>query len=179
MSGQRGFGQKCISSLSRVSYRRDDLCRFQVPEPLFRSGDLTHIQPGFHCDDAKGCVYMVTDPDIAAVGKLSPPVQHSFPNSSCKNQNRRTFNGPVLLSEPPRDLHKLQTHFDPTYNGVDKSNRRLTKPSPPDRQVQAEGDLCWTMGTFQLSDVLLIPVLALDRLFPQLIGVNHSCSEQS
>ena len=122
---------------------------------------------------------MVINPDVAAVGKLFPPVQNSFPNSSCKNQNRRTFNGPVLLSELSRDLDKLQTHFDPTYNGVDKSNRRLTKPSPPDRQVQAEGHLCWTMGTFQLSDVLLIPVLALDRLFPQLIGVNHSCSEQS
>ena len=108
MSGQRGFGRKCISSLSRVSYRRDDLCRFQVPEPLFRSGDLTHIQPGFLCDDPIGCVYMVTDPDIAAVGKLSPPVQNSFPNSSCKNQNRSTFNGPVLLSERSRDLDKLR-----------------------------------------------------------------------
>ena len=79
MSGQRGFGQKSISSLSRISYRRDDLCRFQVPEPLFRSRDLTHIQPGFHCDNPKGCVYMVTDPDIAAVGKLSPPFKTPSP----------------------------------------------------------------------------------------------------
>ena len=170
--------------VSRLSIPRIDAMTgvvLQVLEPLFQFKNLTHVRLGFHCDDPKGCMYMMTNPDAAAVGKALPHIQKLFLGPACKIPNRGvTFKGLASLSEHCRDLEKLQTHFDLTYNNVDELNRRLTEAVAPGTSECKLKEICvGRQGYSSAPDAPLILVLTLDRMFPQLKRVNHSYSEQS
>ena len=122
---------------------------------------------------------MVTNPDVAAVGKPPPLVQNPFPDTSYKNQNRSAFEGPAQSSELSRDLDKFQTHFDPTYNEMDGLNRRLAKAVAPRPASGSRRRLVLDNGDITAPQCSTHPGPPLDRLFSQLEGVNHSYSGQS
>ena len=153
----------------------------QVLEPLFQFKNLTNVRLGFRCDDPKGCMYMMTDPDAAAIGKALPNLQKLFLGPACKIPNRGvTFKGLASLSEHCRDLEKLQTHFDLTYNNVDELNQRLTEAVAPGTSECKLKEICvGRQGYSSSPDAPLTLVLTLDRMFPQLKRINHSYSEQS
>ena len=170
--------------VSRLSIPRIDAMTgvvLQVLEPLFQFKNLTHVRLGFHCDDPKGCMYMMTDPDAAAIGKALPKIQKLFLGPACKIPNRGvTFKGLTSLSEHCRDLEKLQTHFDLTYSNADELNQRLTEAVAPGTSECKLEEICvGRQGYSNSPDAPLILVLTLDRMFPQLKRINHSYSEQS
>ncbi|KAF9645193.1 hypothetical protein BDM02DRAFT_3189923 [Thelephora ganbajun] len=170
--------------VSRLSIPRIDAMTgvvLQVLEPLFQFKNLTNVRLGFHCDDPKGCMYMMTDPDAAAIGKALPNLQKLFLGPACKIPNRGvTFKGLASLSEHCRDLEKLQTHFDLTYNNVDELNQRLTEAVAPGTSECKLKEICvGRQGYSSSPDAPLTLALTLDRMFPQLKRVNHSYSEQS
>ena len=170
--------------VSRLSIPRIDAMTgvvLQVLEPLFQFKNLTNVRLGFHCDDPKGCMYMMTDPDAAAIGKALPNLQKLFLGPACKIPNRGvTFKGLASLSEHCRDLEKLQTHFDLTYNNVDELNKRLTEAVAPGTSECKLKEICvGRQGYSSSPDAPLTLALTLDRMFPQLKRVNHSYSEQS
>ena len=170
--------------VSRLSIPRIDAMTgvvLQVLEPLFQFKNLTNVRVGFHCDDPKGCMYMMTDPDAAAIGKALPNLRKLFLGPACKIPNRGvTFKGLASLSEHCRDLEKLQTHFDLTYNNVDELNQRLTEAVAPGTSECKLKEICVGRQRYSSSpDAPLTLALTLDRLFPQLKRINHSYSEQS
>jgi hypothetical protein len=170
--------------LSRLSIPRIDAITgvvLQVLEPLFQFKNLTNVRLGFHCDDPKGCMYMMTDPDAAAIGKALPRLQKLFLGPACKIPNRGvTFKGLASLAEHCRDLEKLQTHFDLTYNNVDELNQRLTEAVAPGTSECKLKEICvGRQGYSNSPDAPLTLALTLDRMFPQLERVNHSYKEQS
>lgn len=170
--------------VSRLSIPRIDAMTgvvLQVLEPLFQFKNLTHVRLGFHCDDPKGCMYMMTDPGAAAIGKALPRLQKLFLGPACKIPNRGvTFKGLTSLSEHCRDLEKLQTHFDLTYSNVDELNQRLTEAIAPGTSECKLKEICvGRQGYSSSPDAPLILALTLDRMFPQLERINHSYSEQS
>ena len=170
--------------VTRLSIPRIDAITgvvLQILEPLFQFKNLTHVRLGFHCDDPKGCMYMMTNPDAAAIGKALPRLQKLFLGPACKIPNRGiTFKGLASLSEYCRDLEKLQTHFDLTYNNVDELNGRLTEAVAPGTSECKLKEICvGRQGYSSCPDAPLILALTLDRMFPQLKRVNHSYSEQS
>lgn len=170
--------------VSRLSIPRIDAMTgvvLQILEPLFQFKNLTHVRLGFHCDDPKGCMYMMTDPDAAAIGKALPCLQKLFLGPACKIPNRGvTFKGLASLSEHCRNLEKLQTHFDLTYNIVDELNERLTEAVAPGTSECNLKEICVGRQEYSDSpDAPLTLVLTLDRMFPRLKRINHSYSEQS
>jgi hypothetical protein len=172
---------KKISRLSIPRINATTGVVLQVLEPLFQFENLTHVRLGFHCDDPKGCMYMMTDPDAAAIGKALPSLQKLFLGPACKIPNRGvTFKGLASLSEHCRDLEKLQTHFDLTYNNVDELNKRLTEAVAPGTSGCKLKEICvGRQGYSSCPDAPLTLVLTLDRMFPQLKRINHSYGEQS
>ena len=170
--------------VSRLSIPRIDAMTgvvLQVLEPLFQFKNLTNVRLGFRCDDPKGCMYMMTDPDAAAIGKTLPSLQKLFLGPACKIPNRGvTFKGLASLSEHCRDLEKLQTHFDLTYNNLDELNKRLTEAVAPGTSECKLKEICvGRQGYSSSPDAPLTLALTLDRMFPQLQRINHSYSEQS
>ena len=126
-------------------------------------------------------MYMLADPDAAAIGKTLPKLQKPCLGPTCKIPNRGiTPKGLAALSEHCRDLEKLQTHFDLTYTDVNELNQRLTEAIAPGTSECRLKEIC--VGRQQYSnspDPPLTLALTLDRMFPQLARINHSYSKKS
>ena len=153
----------------------------QVLEPLFPFKNFTHVRLGLHCNDLKGCMYMMTDSDAAAIGEALPNLQKLFFSPAYKAHNCDvTFKGLMSLSQHCRNLMKLQTHSDLAYNNVDEPDQRLTEVVAPGTSKCKLKEICvGQQGYSRSPDAPLTPALTLNRMFSRLRRIDHSCSERS